>query len=289
MEEGKKILFFSSHVQSSLSTIRCNLLASSIPACTRQSRVILLQRHLLLPSQSTITPLETSSPHASSLEVQNARLSILLPPRHLPLLLPNAGAAAAKHPVKSGHRSSPSLAMRLVSSVLALTLARVAPSIRQARWLVPPSARHCPQVLAVNSFTPWRLPGRRSPATSPVFSPWLCSSSPLPMFSISHANLHSSLDRRRTRTFMSSCSNRRRSMCCSKLVVGLGARLLAIALRIRRREFHLAVTTSWSFGTSTNRCPAALLCGAPYFLPSGELSSILIFILLFQINLARLS
>lgn len=58
-----------------------------------------LQRHLLLPSQSTITPLETSSPHASSLEVQNAGLSILLPPRHLLLLLPNAGAAAAKHPV----------------------------------------------------------------------------------------------------------------------------------------------------------------------------------------------
>jgi hypothetical protein len=90
-----------------------------------------LQCHLLLPSQSTITPLETSSPHASSLEVQNARLSILLPPCHLPLLLPNAGAAAAKHLVKSGHRSSPSLAMRLVSSVLALPLARLAPSIRK--------------------------------------------------------------------------------------------------------------------------------------------------------------
>lgn len=171
-----------------------------------------LQRHLLLPSQSTITPLETSSPHASSLEVQNAGLSILLPPRHLPLLLPNARAAPAKHPVKSRHRSSPSLAMRLVSSVLALPLARLAPSIRQARWLVPPSAQHCPLVLAINSFTPWRLPGRRSPATSPVFSPWLPSSSPLPMFSISHADLHSSLDRWRTRTFLSSCSNRRHSV-----------------------------------------------------------------------------
>ncbi|NP_001315049.2 uncharacterized protein LOC100275276 [Zea mays] len=102
--------------------------------------------------------------------------------------------------------------MRLVSSVLALPLARLAPSIRQARWLVPPSAQHCPLVLAINSFTPWRLPGRRSPATSPVFSPWLPSSSPLPMFSISHADLHSSLDRWRTRTFLSSCSNRRHSV-----------------------------------------------------------------------------
>jgi hypothetical protein len=51
--------------------------------------------------------------------------------------------------------------------------------------------------------------------------------------------------------------------------------------------FHLAVTTSWSFGASTNHCLAALPCGAPYFLSSGELSSILIFVLLFSISLAR--
>jgi hypothetical protein len=159
---------------------------------------------------------------------------------------PNAGVAAAKHPVKSVHRSRPSLAMCLVSSVLALLLARLAPSL---------SAR----LIAI-------VPGAEAPSLVVVQE---CPSA-VALWPRTLRARHSLENSRRPAILVSPSSS-------SPSLYGFDV-----------VEFHIAVTTSWSFGASANCCPAALPCGAPYSLPCGELSSILIFILLFQINLARL-
>lgn len=159
---------------------------------------------------------------------------------------PNAGVAAAKHPVKSGHRSRPSLAMCLVSSVLALLLARLAPSLSARLIAVVPGAE-APSLVAV----------QECPSAVALWPRTLCA--------------RHSLENSRRPAILVSPSSFSPSLYGFDVV-----------------EFHIAVTTSWSFGASANCCHAALPCGAPYSLPCGELSSILIFILLFQINLARL-
>lgn len=98
----------------------------------------------------------------------------------------------------------------------------------------------------------------------------------------SRADLHSSLDRRRMHAFLSSRSDLSVPRCrvvsvipsSSSSVPCVTANSSSVLALVSSPsfygfgvvEFHLAVTTSWSFGASANCCPTALSCGAPYSL-----------------------
>ena len=123
-----------------MSTVRCNLLASSIPTCTCLSLVIfnttscfLAKARSLLWKAPVLTLALWKSKtlgsqhfflHAISLPHPiawcSSSRSTPAPPRHLPLL-PNAGATAVKHPVMSGRQLPPfsCYALGLLSACLA--------------------------------------------------------------------------------------------------------------------------------------------------------------------------